>query len=147
MSKQYFSLLPLGVGRGVCSVFASYMLHNSLAYRADWSCLFLDEPPPGDHRARQFHTGRHLRIQYESPTANFNKMMPDVVFTYLRAYPHHLLALFSVACPLPCPNPSKTTCCMCSTVSGPTGHLHCESLGGRGTTGEGDGCQAGAPAK
>ena len=62
---------------------ASYILHNSLAYGADWSRLVLGGAPPSSPRDRaegagaRTECGGHLRIQYESPTASFDTSLED----------------------------------------------------------------------
>ncbi|XP_057688432.1 diphthine methyltransferase isoform X1 [Corythoichthys intestinalis] len=74
--------------KGACPVVASYILHNSLAYGADWSRLSLEEPaplsPPATE-AKELHTdsGGHLRIQYESPTASFDTSLEDDCGQYI----------------------------------------------------------------
>lgn len=79
-----------------CSIVASYILHNSLAYGADWSRLCLDDPAPCSplpsststtlHEPKQplpESTGVHLRIQYESPTASFDTSLEDDMGRYI----------------------------------------------------------------
>ncbi|XP_042579794.1 diphthine methyltransferase [Cyprinus carpio] len=66
-----------------CPVLASYILHNSLAYGADWSRLPLsNSTPPSPQEPPQIsvgltESGGHLRIQYESPTASFDTSLED----------------------------------------------------------------------
>ncbi len=66
-----------------CPVLASYILHNSLAYGADWSRLPLsNSTPPSPLEPPQTSvgltgSGGHLRIQYESPTASFDTSLED----------------------------------------------------------------------
>ncbi|XP_051278305.1 diphthine methyltransferase isoform X2 [Dicentrarchus labrax] len=72
----------------VCPVVASYILHNSLAYGADWSRLSLEEPAPGSPPAVEpkeslAESGGHLRIQYESPTASFDTSLEDDAGRYI----------------------------------------------------------------
>ncbi|XP_038559816.1 diphthine methyltransferase [Micropterus salmoides] len=67
---------------GACPVVASYILHNSLAYGADWSQLSLEKPAPSSPPAAEpkeslTESGGHLRIQYESPTASFDTSLED----------------------------------------------------------------------
>ncbi|XP_061672048.1 diphthine methyltransferase isoform X2 [Syngnathoides biaculeatus] len=74
--------------KGACPVLASYILHNSLAYGADWSRLSLEEPAPVSHTAvdpkEQLTDSRgHLRIQYESPTASFDTSLEDDCGQYI----------------------------------------------------------------
>lgn len=79
-----------------CPIVASYILHNSLAYGADWSRLCLDDPAPCSpipssttdvpHQPKQplpESTGVHLRIQYESPTASFDTSLEDDMGRYI----------------------------------------------------------------
>ncbi|XP_065819152.1 diphthine methyltransferase isoform X1 [Labrus bergylta] len=73
---------------GPCPIIASYILHNSLAYGADWSRLSLEEPapcsPPAAEPKESFtESGRHLRIQYESPTASFDTSLEDDAGRYI----------------------------------------------------------------
>ncbi|XP_071338000.1 diphthine methyltransferase [Trachinotus anak] len=73
---------------GACPVVASYILHNSLAYGADWSRLSLDNPAPCSPPAREpkesLTEGRgHVRIQYESPTASFDTSLEDDAGQYI----------------------------------------------------------------
>lgn len=76
-----------------CPVLASYILHNSLAYGADWSRVPLSNsaPPspqePPQTSAGLSESGRHLRIQYESPTASFDTSLEDDSGRYI---PEHL---------------------------------------------------------
>lgn len=49
-----------------CPVVASYDLHDSLAYGADWCHM---RAPP--------HPRGHLRLRYESPTASFDATLED----------------------------------------------------------------------
>lgn len=75
-------------GGGACSVFASYILHNSLAYGADWSQLSLEEPAPCSPPAAQSEqslaeSAGHLRIQFESPTASFDTSLEDDCGRYI----------------------------------------------------------------
>lgn len=66
-----------------CPILASYILHNSLAYGADWSQISLsNSAPPSPQEPPQTSTGLsesggHLRIQYESPTASFDTSLED----------------------------------------------------------------------
>lgn len=71
-----------------CPIVASYILHNSLAYGADWSRLSLEEPapcsPPAAEPKKSFtESGGHLRIQYESPTASFDTSLEDDAGRYI----------------------------------------------------------------
>ncbi|XP_040010815.1 diphthine methyltransferase isoform X2 [Xiphias gladius] len=73
---------------GACPVVASYILHNSLAYGADWSRLSLEEPAPRSPPAAEpkeslTESGGHLRIQYESPTASFDTSLEDDAGRYI----------------------------------------------------------------
>ncbi|XP_074493595.1 diphthine methyltransferase isoform X1 [Sebastes fasciatus] len=73
---------------GACPVVASYILHNSLAYGADWSRLALEEPAPcspvaAEPKESLTESGRHLRIQYESPTASFDTSLEDDAGRYI----------------------------------------------------------------
>lgn len=82
-----FSWCPEGSG-GACPVAASYILHNSLAYGADWSQLSLEKPVPCSPTAAEakeslIERGGHLRIQYESPTASFDASLEDDAGGYI----------------------------------------------------------------
>ncbi|XP_034027188.1 diphthine methyltransferase [Thalassophryne amazonica] len=73
---------------GPCPIVASYILHNSLAYGADWSHLSLEEPPPrspptAEPKESLAETRGHLRIQYESPTGSFDTSMEDDAGRYI----------------------------------------------------------------
>ncbi|CAB1320123.1 unnamed protein product [Coregonus sp. 'balchen'] len=152
---------------------ASYILHNSLAYGADWSQVSLEEPPPCSpletteprQSHTESHTGGHLRIQYESPTASFDTSLEDDAGRYI---PESLSppSASSVAGPPPCPNPaedSPAVSCLMASCSFYDHMLHvwrwdwtpqevactgtAQGEGERRAVGEGDGGQAGAPAK
>lgn len=67
---------------------ASYKLHNSLAYGADWCHLPLESnvpcaPPAADLVESLTERTGHLRIQYESPTASFDTSLEDEVGRYI----------------------------------------------------------------
>ncbi|XP_042344038.1 diphthine methyltransferase [Plectropomus leopardus] len=74
---------------GACPVLASYILHNSLAYGADWSQLSLEEAAPCSPTAAEpkqsltESAAGHLRIQYESPTASFDTSLEDDAGRYI----------------------------------------------------------------
>ncbi|XP_056231619.1 diphthine methyltransferase [Seriola aureovittata] len=73
---------------GACPVVASYILHNSLAYGADWSQLSLDHPAPCSPHATEpkeslTESRGHVRIQYESPTASFDTSLEDDAGQYI----------------------------------------------------------------
>ncbi|KAK5870481.1 hypothetical protein PBY51_003423 [Eleginops maclovinus] len=73
---------------GACPVVASYILHNSLAYGADWSHLSLEEAAPcfpvaAEPKESLTESGGHLRIQYESPTASFDTSLEDDAGRYI----------------------------------------------------------------
>ncbi|KAM4577655.1 diphthine methyltransferase isoform 1-T1 [Odontesthes bonariensis] len=76
-------------GGGACPVVASYILHNSLAYGADWSRLPLEGPAPGspptttEPKESLAESRGHLRIQYESPTASFDTSLEDDAGRYI----------------------------------------------------------------
>ncbi|KAM9859008.1 diphthine methyltransferase isoform 2-T2 [Aulostomus maculatus] len=80
---------PATEGSGsACPVVASYILHNSLAYGADWSRLSLEEPSPcpppaAEPKKSVTESGGHLRIQYESPTASFDTSLEDDAGRYI----------------------------------------------------------------
>lgn len=81
------SCCPGGSG-GACPVVASYILHNSLAYGADWSQLSLDSPLPCSPHATEpkeslAESRGHVRIQYESPTASFDTSLEDDTGQYI----------------------------------------------------------------
>ncbi|XP_072096640.1 diphthine methyltransferase isoform X2 [Mobula birostris] len=88
-------------GQEKCPILYSYILHNSLAYGADWSRLSIDtlpttEPCPVSsslsetQRKKECKQGtkeaeikfRHLKIQYESPTGLFDMVVEDEVDDY-----------------------------------------------------------------
>ncbi|XP_003974570.1 diphthine methyltransferase [Takifugu rubripes] len=63
-----------------CPIVASYDLHSSLAYGADWCHMSLDSKGPSpeaevDHSPAK--TEGHLRVHYESPTASFETSLED----------------------------------------------------------------------
>ncbi|XP_026176569.1 diphthine methyltransferase isoform X2 [Mastacembelus armatus] len=73
---------------GACPVIASYILHNSLAYGADWSRLSLEKHAPcspivAEPKESLAESGGHLRIQYESPTASFDTSLEDDAGRYI----------------------------------------------------------------
>ncbi|XP_056143820.1 diphthine methyltransferase [Lampris incognitus] len=75
-------------GGGVCSILGSYILHNSLAYGADWSRMSLNDPPPyspqtAEPKQSYSESRGHLRIQYESPTASFDTSLEDDTGNYI----------------------------------------------------------------
>ena len=79
-----------GDGGAECPTLTSYILHNSLAYGADWSRLTPDQPPPaspeGSPRPPETYLAEgvgHLRIQYESPTASFDTSLEDDAGHYI----------------------------------------------------------------
>lgn len=83
-----------------CPVLGSYILHNSLAYGADWSRLPVSSSaPPSPQEPPQTSSGLvestgHLRIQYESPTASFDTSLEDDSGRYI---------------PDQCPSPEKSS--------------------------------------
>ncbi|XP_034957687.2 diphthine methyltransferase [Zootoca vivipara] len=70
-----------------CTVLSSYILHNSLAYGADWSRLSLSDPlelsavmpvVPMEQEARRVDLKvQNLKIVYESPTATFDVVLEE----------------------------------------------------------------------
>ncbi|KAM9393187.1 diphthine methyltransferase isoform 1-T2 [Pholidichthys leucotaenia] len=69
-------------GGGACPAIASYILHSSLAYGADWSRLSLEDPaprspPPMEPKEIFAESRGHVRIHYESPTASFDTSLED----------------------------------------------------------------------
>ncbi|XP_070690259.1 diphthine methyltransferase isoform X2 [Pempheris klunzingeri] len=94
---------------GPCPVVASYILHNSLAYGADWSRLSLEEPapcsPPAEPKEILTQSGGHLRIQYESPTASFDTSLEDDAGRYI---PEGIAAPSTIPTAGPAPTPSST---------------------------------------
>lgn len=67
---------------------ASYTLHNSLAYGADWCHLASQStascaPPAACLVETLSERTGHLRIQYESPTASFDTSLEDEVGRYI----------------------------------------------------------------
>ncbi|XP_064210510.1 diphthine methyltransferase isoform X1 [Anguilla rostrata] len=103
---------------GACPVVASYILHNSLAYGADWSRLALGGPPPSSPREKaegggaRTEVGGHLRIQYESPTASFDTSLEDEEGRYIPENSAPLVA--------PPPTPAKdapSLSCLLATCS------------------------------
>ncbi|XP_067377903.1 diphthine methyltransferase isoform X1 [Channa argus] len=73
---------------GACPVAASYILHNSLAYGADWSQLSLGKPASctptaAEPKGIDTESRGHLRIQYESPTTSFDTSLEDDAGGYI----------------------------------------------------------------
>ncbi|XP_044162427.1 diphthine methyltransferase isoform X1 [Bufo gargarizans] len=81
----------LDSGSGGCPILSSYVLHNSLAYGADWSRALLpdasvpspeleslkavESDPVGSQKLAQ--SMQNLKIFYESPTASFDVVLED----------------------------------------------------------------------
>nr|XP_043881149.1 diphthine methyltransferase isoform X1 [Solea senegalensis]XP_043881151.1 diphthine methyltransferase isoform X1 [Solea senegalensis] len=107
---------------GACPIVASYILHNSLAYGADWSRVSLDEPAPCSPVAAEpkesFAESRgHLRIQYESPTASFDTSLEDDTGRYI---PESVTAPSSAPAVGPAPTPdhdAASVSCLLATCS------------------------------
>ncbi|XP_038150053.1 diphthine methyltransferase [Cyprinodon tularosa] len=97
-------------GRGeACPVVSSYILHNSLAYGADWSRLSLDAPapqsPPATEPKQSLAESRgHVRIQYESPTASFDTSLEDDAGRYI---PEAVVTPSTSPAAPPAPNPDQ----------------------------------------
>ncbi|MEQ2175164.1 hypothetical protein GOODEAATRI_015328 [Goodea atripinnis] len=94
---------------GACPVVASYILHNSLAYGADWSRLSLEDPapqsPPATEPKESLTPSRgHLRIHYESPTASFDTSLEDDAGHYI---PEAIVAPSTSPAAAPAPNLDK----------------------------------------
>ncbi|XP_038637799.1 diphthine methyltransferase [Scyliorhinus canicula] len=88
----------------------SYILHNSLAYGADWSRLSFDAQLPTEHqpvssstetqskreydqRAKEAEVKfQHLKLQYESPTGLFDMVVEDELDDYGDGFPGSLQA-------------------------------------------------------
>ncbi|CAN9512783.1 unnamed protein product [Ophioblennius macclurei] len=92
---------------GACPIVASYILHNSLAYGADWSRLSLEDPvpsspPPAAPKETFAESAGHLRIQYESPTASFDTSLEDDAGRYI---PEEVVA--AAAAPSPHLHPDR----------------------------------------
>ncbi|XP_047238152.1 diphthine methyltransferase isoform X1 [Girardinichthys multiradiatus] len=94
---------------GACPVVASYILHNSLAYGADWSRLSLEDPAPQSPPATEpneslIESRGHLRIHYESPTASFDTSLEDDAGHYI---PEAIVAPSTSPAAAPAPNLDK----------------------------------------
>lgn len=90
LNSVYFSNWIFNVtdGGGTCTIEATYMLHNSLAYGADWCHLPTESsvsctPAAADPVESLTERTGHLRIQYESPTASFDTSLEDEVGRYI----------------------------------------------------------------
>ncbi|KAG7480491.1 hypothetical protein MATL_G00056650 [Megalops atlanticus] len=138
-------------GGGACPVVASYILHNSLAYGADWSHLALGGPPPSSPQERaeggaaRAELGGHLRIQYESPTASFDTSLEDEAGRYIPENSAPLVA------PPPAPaGDGPALSCLLATCSFYDHMLHVwrwdwtPEERGQGEAGTGEGGEAGA---
>ncbi|XP_060763350.1 diphthine methyltransferase isoform X2 [Neoarius graeffei] len=109
---------PKNGNEGSCPILASYILHNSLAYGADWSRLPLSGPPPSSpppetpSSVAPSEPKGHVRIQYESPTASFDTSLEDECGCYI---PDHTTA---VSAPAPVPgvghDPASLSCLLAS---------------------------------
>ncbi|XP_018613744.1 diphthine methyltransferase isoform X2 [Scleropages formosus] len=111
-------------GGGVCPVLASYILHNSLAYGADWSRLSLEGPLPCSSQdgvesaGAAIEVGGHLRIQYESPTASFDTSLEDETGRYIPENEVPLVARTSEASnPIPSSDNPNSLSCLLATCS------------------------------
>lgn len=112
---------------GPCPILASYILHNSLAYGADWSWLPLSSPPPSSPQEPSpacvefTEPGGHLRIQYESPTASFDTSLEDDSGRYIPDHsPPPPPEKTTQPCPAPLPSPgddSASLSCLLATCS------------------------------
>lgn len=86
---------PESPGR-TCPIVASYDLHSSLAYGADWCHLSVDSKgssPKAEVDHSSAETEGHLRVQYESPTASFETSLEDDEGQYI---PHDTAASPSI---------------------------------------------------
>nr|XP_060613422.1 diphthine methyltransferase isoform X1 [Anolis sagrei ordinatus] len=78
---------PMGENKEECAILSSYILHNSLAYGADWSRLLLSDPSvlpvptPAEHLDQGDGVAdlrvQNLKIVYESPTATFDVLLEE----------------------------------------------------------------------
>lgn len=96
---------------GACPLVASYILHSSLAYGADWSRLSLEDlapcsPPTTEPKESAAESRGHLRIQYESPTASFDTSLEDDAGRYI---PEGITAPQTTPTPGPALNPDEDT--------------------------------------
>lgn len=101
---------------GPCPILTSYILHNSLAYGADWSRLTPSAPPPCSSPIEPPAPTGHLRIQYESPTASYDTVLEDECGGYV---PDHSAAV-SPPSPAPVSGPgdhSTSVSCLLASCS------------------------------
>ncbi|XP_037536565.1 diphthine methyltransferase [Nematolebias whitei] len=109
-------------GGGPCPVVSSYILHNSLAYGADWSRLplqgFAPHSPPTTHsKESPAESGGHLRLQYESPTASFDTSLEDDLGRYIPEEPPTAPSTSPAAGPAPNPEDAASLSCLLATCS------------------------------
>ncbi|KAJ0019622.1 hypothetical protein NQD34_007191 [Periophthalmus magnuspinnatus] len=104
-----------------CPIVASYILHNSLAYGADWSRLCLDDPAPcsplpsaHEPKLPLPESGVHLRIQYESPTASFDTSLEDDMGRYIPDNIEPPIPNPTVTPEHPCPDTDSMSCLIAS---------------------------------
>lgn len=108
----------LAAGQEGCPILYSYILHNSLAYGADWSRLSIDAQPTSGpwsvpsllaetQRKKDPEQGtkeavvkfQHLKIQYESPTGLFDMVVEDEADDYGSRSSSSLQASGASQCP------------------------------------------------
>ncbi|XP_051552251.1 diphthine methyltransferase-like [Myxocyprinus asiaticus] len=103
-----------------CPVLASYILHNSLAYGADWSLSNSTHPSPQEPPQTSIgltESGGHPWIQYESPTASFETSLEDDSWRYIQ---DHFPSPEKSSVPDPLPSPAKDSqslSCLLATCS------------------------------
>lgn len=105
---------------GACPIVASYILHNSLAYGADWSRLSLEEPAPcsppaAEPKEAPERSRGHLRIQYESPTASFDTSLEDDTGRYIPE--GHQPVASSASSPAFNPDDAASSSCLLASCS------------------------------